>query len=72
MAERALFAPFPLHASRAANAAVLASMQFQKGESVEPSRLLPVYLRASDAEINRSIRQATDTAHSKSKLDSSR
>jgi len=72
MAERALFAPFPLHASRAANAAFLASMQFQKGEFVEPSRLLPVYLRASDAEINRSIRQATDTAHSKSKLDSSR
>ncbi len=63
MTERAFFAPFPQHATRAANAAVLASMKFQNGESVEPSRLLPVYLRASDAEINRNIKQMTNSMH---------
>lgn len=56
----AIFAPFPLHISRAANAAPLALDMFRRGESLEPSRLLPVYLRASDAEINRSIRSAHD------------
>ncbi|MDD5285890.1 MAG: tRNA (adenosine(37)-N6)-threonylcarbamoyltransferase complex dimerization subunit type 1 TsaB [Desulfuromonadaceae bacterium] len=53
MPDRAIFAPFQLHISRAANATMLALDLFRRGESVEPSALLPVYLRASDAEINR-------------------
>lgn len=54
MAERAIFAPFPLHAAHAGNAALLALDLFRRGKFLEPSQLLPVYLRASDAEINRS------------------
>jgi len=53
MPARAIFAPFQLQISRAANATMLALDLFRRGESVEPSALLPVYLRASDAEINR-------------------
>lgn len=53
MREQAIFAPFPLHTSHAANGALLAAHAFQHGDTVDPSRLLPVYLRASDAEINR-------------------
>jgi tRNA threonylcarbamoyladenosine biosynthesis protein TsaB len=54
MAGRAIFAPFPLHAAHAGNAALLALDQFSRGELLEPSQLLPVYLRASDAEIMKS------------------
>ncbi|MEI6702914.1 MAG: tRNA (adenosine(37)-N6)-threonylcarbamoyltransferase complex dimerization subunit type 1 TsaB [Deltaproteobacteria bacterium] len=53
MVDRAIFAPFPLNISHATNAALLALDLFRCGESLEPRRLLPVYLRASDAEINR-------------------
>ena len=53
MIDRAIFAPFPLNISRAAHGAVLALDLFKSGYSCEPSGLLPVYLRASDAEINR-------------------
>jgi tRNA threonylcarbamoyladenosine biosynthesis protein TsaB len=49
MAERAIFAPFPLHTSHAANGTLLAHIAFQRGEQLEPSQLLPVYLRESDA-----------------------
>ena len=56
MVKRAIFAPFPLHISHAANAVLLALDRFKLGEHVEPSWLLPVYLRASDAEINKSIK----------------
>jgi len=52
MLDRAIFAPFQLHVSHAANATLLALDLFRRGESREPFRLLPVYLRASDAEIN--------------------
>lgn len=52
LGERALFAPFPLHASHASNGTLLALHAFKNGEAGEPSRLLPLYLRASDAEIN--------------------
>jgi tRNA threonylcarbamoyladenosine biosynthesis protein TsaB len=54
MGRKALFAPFPLNTSRASNGALLALHLFQSGESLEPSCLLPTYLRASEAEINRS------------------
>jgi len=53
MGQRAIFAPFPLNTARASNAAPLALNALQKGETVDPSRLLPSYLRASEAEINR-------------------
>jgi tRNA threonylcarbamoyladenosine biosynthesis protein TsaB len=56
MLDRAIFAAFPLHISHAANAVLLALDLFRRGESSEPSLLLPVYLRASDAEINRNIK----------------
>ncbi len=50
MAEQAIFAPFPHNSGRAANAALLALDAFRRGQACEPSRLLPVYLRASEAE----------------------
>jgi tRNA threonylcarbamoyladenosine biosynthesis protein TsaB len=53
MGQLAIFAPFPLHTARASNAAPLALYAFHNGNSLEPSRLLPTYLRASEAEINR-------------------
>jgi hypothetical protein len=57
MVDRAIVAPFPLNISHAANAALLALDLFRRGESLDPSQLLPVYLRASDAEINRCNKQ---------------
>lgn len=48
---QAIFAPFPLHNSHAANGITLAQHAFRHGELKEPSQLLPVYLRASDAEL---------------------
>jgi tRNA threonylcarbamoyladenosine biosynthesis protein TsaB len=59
MADRAIFAPFPLHTAHAANAALLALDMFNRGEYLEPFQLLPVYLRASDAEINRTTANLT-------------
>jgi tRNA threonylcarbamoyladenosine biosynthesis protein TsaB len=53
MGQQAIFAPFPLHTARASNAVPLALNAFHNGNSLEPSRLLPTYLRASEAEINR-------------------
>lgn len=53
MGERALFAPFPLNTPHASNAAPLALHAYLNGNPLEPFRLLPTYLRASDAEINR-------------------
>jgi tRNA threonylcarbamoyladenosine biosynthesis protein TsaB len=54
MGQQARFAPFPLHTAHAANAVLLALHAFRNSEQLGPSRLLPTYLRASDAEINRS------------------
>jgi len=51
--DRAIFAPFPLNISHAANAALMVLDLFRRAEFLDPCRLLPVYLRASDAEINR-------------------
>jgi tRNA threonylcarbamoyladenosine biosynthesis protein TsaB len=53
LGDRALFAPFPLHTPHAANGALLALHASHRNELLAPSQLLPVYLRASDAEINK-------------------
>lgn len=50
MGKRAVFAPFPHNAGRAANGALLALDAFRRGAACEPAQLLPVYLRASEAE----------------------
>ncbi|MEI6208034.1 MAG: tRNA (adenosine(37)-N6)-threonylcarbamoyltransferase complex dimerization subunit type 1 TsaB [Desulfuromonadales bacterium] len=59
MLDQAIFAPFPFHLSRASNGTLLALDLFNRGDLLEPSRLLPVYLRKSDAEINRSLKFPT-------------
>jgi tRNA threonylcarbamoyladenosine biosynthesis protein TsaB len=51
LGEQALFAPFPFHSPHAANGVLLALHAVRKGTLLEPSQLLPVYLRASDAEL---------------------
>jgi tRNA threonylcarbamoyladenosine biosynthesis protein TsaB len=53
LGDRALFAPETLTWSRAANGTVLARHAADQGTLVKPAYLLPTYLRASDAEINR-------------------
>lgn len=53
LGDRALFAPDPLNWSHAANGTVLAQHASALGETTVPAKLLPTYLRASDAEINR-------------------
>lgn len=61
--DRALIAPFQLHIPRASNGALLALEANMRGEAVLPFMLLPVYLRASEAEINRNLRlHATSSA----------
>jgi tRNA threonylcarbamoyladenosine biosynthesis protein TsaB len=56
MGEQAIFAPFPLNTAHASNAALLALRAFRTGETLEPSQLLPTYLRVSEAEINRIVK----------------
>ena len=51
LGDQAVFAPFPLHTPHAANGVLLALHAFRNGKLLEPSQLLPVYLRASDAEL---------------------
>ena len=53
MGRQALFAPFPLNTAHASNGALLALQSSLNGGLLDPSRLLPTYLRASDAKINR-------------------
>jgi len=53
LGEQARLAPFQFHTSRAAHGALLALDACRRGQLVAPELLLPVYLRASDAEINR-------------------
>jgi hypothetical protein len=57
LGDQAIFAPFPLHAPHSANGILLAQHACQSGELLEPGQLLPVYLRASDAEINRAAKK---------------
>lgn len=52
LGEQAVFAPFPLHYPHSSNGILLALEAFRNGTACGPARLLPVYLRASDAEIN--------------------
>lgn len=58
LGDQAIFAPFPLHSPHAANGILLAAHAAQCGELLEPGQLLPVYLRASDAEINFAAKKA--------------
>ncbi|MBL0225970.1 MAG: tRNA (adenosine(37)-N6)-threonylcarbamoyltransferase complex dimerization subunit type 1 TsaB [Geobacteraceae bacterium] len=55
MEGQAIFAPFPLNIAHASNAIPLALQALESGKALDPSRLLPVYLRASEAEINRDL-----------------
>jgi len=50
MGERALFAPSRHNAGHAGNGALLALHAHRSGQDLEPGRLLPVYLRPSEAE----------------------
>jgi tRNA threonylcarbamoyladenosine biosynthesis protein TsaB len=51
LGEQAVLAPFSLHSPHSANGVLLALHASQNGTLLEPSQLLPVYLRASDAEL---------------------
>ncbi|MBW4055521.1 MAG: tRNA (adenosine(37)-N6)-threonylcarbamoyltransferase complex dimerization subunit type 1 TsaB [Proteobacteria bacterium] len=51
LGDRAIFAPFPLQSPHAANGILLALHACKHGDMLKPSQLLPVYLRASDAEL---------------------
>ncbi len=53
LGDRALFAPEALNWSHAANGTILAQHAVDLGRTITPANLLPTYLRASDAEINR-------------------
>lgn len=50
LGERAIFAPPSLHVGHAGNGALLALHAHRNGQDLEPGRLLPVYLRPSEAE----------------------
>jgi tRNA threonylcarbamoyladenosine biosynthesis protein TsaB len=56
MGRQAIFPTFPLNTPHASSAASLALHAFRNGTTLAPSRLLPIYLRASEAEINRSLK----------------
>lgn len=51
LGDQAIFAPFPLHLPHAANGILLALDAVRSRKLLEPGQLLPVYLRASDAEL---------------------
>jgi tRNA threonylcarbamoyladenosine biosynthesis protein TsaB len=53
LGDQAVFAPYPLNSPRASNGTLLALHTFRHGALLEPGQLLPLYLRASDAEINK-------------------
>jgi tRNA threonylcarbamoyladenosine biosynthesis protein TsaB len=56
LGDRAVFAPFHCNFPRASSALPLALDAYRSGRILEPSRLLPRYLRASEAELNRTPR----------------
>ena len=58
MEEQAIIAPHSLHAARGANGTLLAHDAFLNGAPLNPSSLLPVYLRASEAELLKKSRTA--------------
>jgi tRNA threonylcarbamoyladenosine biosynthesis protein TsaB len=47
----AIFAPSHSHLPRASNGAMITLAALQRGDSISPSALLPIYLRLSEAEI---------------------
>ncbi|MDD2900234.1 MAG: tRNA (adenosine(37)-N6)-threonylcarbamoyltransferase complex dimerization subunit type 1 TsaB [Desulfuromonadaceae bacterium] len=51
LGDRALFAPFSFNSPRSANGILLAQHSANRGALLEPRELLPIYLRASDAEM---------------------
>lgn len=57
LGERAIFAPPHTHLPRASNGALIAHAALQRGDSISPAELLPVYLRLSEAEIARKPQQ---------------
>jgi tRNA threonylcarbamoyladenosine biosynthesis protein TsaB len=58
MGAKVIFAPFTHNAVHAANGAVLAMEKYKVGKVIKPAQLLPVYLRASEAEYAKMNRQA--------------
>ncbi len=58
MGAKAIFAPFTHNAVHAANGAVLAMEEYKAGKTIKPAQLLPVYLRASEAEYAKMSRQS--------------
>ena len=59
MENHAVFAAFPYQQGHASNGALLALEAFRRGEAREPAQLLPVYLRASEAEYVKMNRQTS-------------
>ncbi|HEY3309334.1 MAG TPA: tRNA (adenosine(37)-N6)-threonylcarbamoyltransferase complex dimerization subunit type 1 TsaB [Desulfuromonadaceae bacterium] len=57
LGERAIFAPFPYQCASASKGALLALDGYHRGLATDPSRLLPVYLRPSEAEYAKIERQ---------------
>ncbi len=57
LGENAIFAPPISNLPRASNGAMIAYHALQRGDSVSPALLLPVYLRLSEAEIARKHNQ---------------
>jgi tRNA threonylcarbamoyladenosine biosynthesis protein TsaB len=50
LGERARFAPFPQQNAHAINGALIALQQYRGGGTIRSEQLLPVYIRASEAE----------------------
>lgn len=61
MGEKAIFSPFTLNIGRAAHGALLALEAAEKGQLHPPHQLLPVYLRASEAEYAKMAQQKKTT-----------
>lgn len=57
MGERAIFAPFTHQVGHAANGTLMALDSCRKDKTLEPAQLLPLYLRASEAEYAKLDRQ---------------
>lgn len=56
LGDKAIFAPFPFNIPHSSNGVLLTINAFENGNLLNPSQLLPLYLRASDAEITKNKR----------------